>query len=108
MKNYWLLKVEKEQSNKFNEELLHELSLKYVSQPNKRGGFVDDLADLLYQLSDLIIDYTAPKCLARMDRDDVVQELVFAAWLKLPRFDPNQGKAFNFFTTIMLGHLRQL
>lgn len=37
-----------------------------------------------------------------------MQECVLIAWQKLPKFNADKGKAFNYFCTIMLGHLRCL
>lgn len=108
MKNYWLLKIEKEKSGRFKEALFHDLCSKYINQPQNRSSFIDDLIDLIYQLSELIIDYAKPKCLAKYDRDDVIQELVTYAWQKLQSFIPGKAKAFNYFSTVMLGRLRQL
>jgi len=43
-----------------------------------------------------------------IDKEDALQEGVLACWSKLDRFDPERGKAFNWFTTIILNHFRQL
>lgn len=43
-----------------------------------------------------------------VDRDDALQEGVMICFEKLHRFDPNIGRAFNFCTTIILNHYRQL
>ena len=37
------------------------------------------------------------------DRDDLVQDLVLMAFQKEKRFNPDKGKAFNFFVTCMSG-----
>jgi hypothetical protein len=42
------------------------------------------------------------------NKKKVIRELVCFAFLKIDRYDPAKGKAFNFFTTIMLGWLRQV
>lgn len=41
-------------------------------------------------------------------KSNVVRELLCVAFLKMEKYDPTKGKAFNFFTTIMLGWLRQV
>ena len=46
--------------------------------------------------------------MAGVDQDDAVQELYLIAYMKLNRFVPGKGKAFNFFTTMMLNHMRHL
>lgn len=43
-----------------------------------------------------------------VDKDDALQEGVMICFEKLHRFDPKIGKAFNFCTTIILNHYRQL
>lgn len=43
-----------------------------------------------------------------IDREDALQEAVLACLSKMHRFDPDRGKAFNWFTTIILNHYRQL
>lgn len=43
-----------------------------------------------------------------VDRDDALQEGVMICFEKLHRFDPKIGRAFNFCTTIILNHYRQL
>jgi DNA-directed RNA polymerase specialized sigma subunit len=43
-----------------------------------------------------------------VDKDDALQEGVLICFEKLHRFDPEKGRAFNFCTTIILNHFRQL
>ena|SRR5579859_3240383 len=43
-----------------------------------------------------------------VDKDDALQEGVMICFEKLPRFDPKKGKGFNFMSTIILNHYRQL
>lgn len=43
-----------------------------------------------------------------VDKDDALQEGVMICFEKLHRFDPDIGPAFNFCTTIILNHYRQL
>ena len=43
-----------------------------------------------------------------VDKDDALQEGVMICFEKLHRFDPKIGRAFNFCTTIVLNHYRQL
>ncbi len=39
---------------------------------------------------------------------EVIQECREICYLKVYKYDPTAGKAFNYFTTIILGHLRQV
>lgn len=44
-----------------------------------------------------------------VDRDDAIQEGVLTCLQKLHKFNPESGsKAFNYYTTIILNHWRQL
>jgi DNA-directed RNA polymerase specialized sigma24 family protein len=43
-----------------------------------------------------------------IDQDDAVQEGVMICFEKIDRFDPKKGKAFNYMTTCILNHFRQL
>ena len=43
-----------------------------------------------------------------IDADDCIQEGVLICLTKLHCFDPSKGKAFNYFTTTILNHFRQI
>jgi DNA-directed RNA polymerase specialized sigma subunit len=43
-----------------------------------------------------------------IDMDDAIQEGVMICFEKIDRFDPLKGKAFNYMTTCILNHYRQL
>lgn len=43
-----------------------------------------------------------------VDKDDALQEGIMICFEKLHRFNPDKGRAFNFCTTIILNHYRQL
>jgi DNA-directed RNA polymerase specialized sigma subunit len=43
-----------------------------------------------------------------VDKDDALQEGIMICFEKLHRFNPEKGRAFNFCTTIILNHYRQL
>jgi len=58
-----------------------------------------------YLLSDTILRAFNFKLI---DKEDALQEGVLACLSKVERFDPDRGKAFNWFTTIILNHYRQL
>lgn len=62
------------------------------------------LAKHFYKLAERVCNYFPQVG----DRDDAIQECMMVAWQKMNRYDPQKGKAVNFFTTIMLGHLRQI
>lgn len=43
-----------------------------------------------------------------LDIDDALQEGVVICFEKINRFDPSKGKAFNYMTTCIMNHFRQL
>lgn len=65
----------------------------------------DDLAKLFYLLAENIIRAFKFQLI---DRDDALQEGVMICFEKLDRFNPEIGRAFNYYTTCTLNHYRQL
>lgn len=65
----------------------------------------DELAIAFYTLSQNIVRYAKFNLI---DQDDAVQEGVMICFEKIDRFDPKKGKAFNYMTTCVLNHFRQL
>lgn len=65
----------------------------------------DDLAIAFYLLSENLIRYAKFRLI---DQDDAIQEGVLICFEKVSRFDPRKGKAFNYMTTCILNHFRQL
>jgi DNA-directed RNA polymerase specialized sigma24 family protein len=65
----------------------------------------DDLASAFFILSENIVRYAK---FHFIDHDDAVQEGVMICFEKIDRFDPKKGKAFNYMTTCILNHFRQL
>lgn len=63
------------------------------------------LAIAFYKLSENIV-----RCFkfSNVDPDDAIQEGVFICFDKIDRFDPEKGRAFNYMTTCILNHFRQL
>jgi hypothetical protein len=61
-------------------------------------------------LTEIILDYYqhSDDILKRYDREDIIQECVLICFEKLKRFDPNRGKAFHYFSTIIISLLMQL
>jgi DNA-directed RNA polymerase specialized sigma subunit len=64
-----------------------------------------DLAAAFYTLSENIVKYAKFNLI---DEDDAIQEGVLICFEKIDRFDPSKGKAFNYMTTCILNHFRQL
>jgi hypothetical protein len=64
-----------------------------------------ELAIAFYLLSENIVRYAKFNLI---DQDDAVQEGVMICFEKIDRFDPEKGKAFNYMTTCILNHFRQM
>lgn len=67
--------------------------------------FQEQLAYAFYVLSENIANYAK---FNGIDVDDAIQEGVLICFEKIDRFDPRKGKAFNYMTTCILNHFRQL
>lgn len=65
----------------------------------------NDLAMAFYTLSENIVRYAKFQFI---DDDDAIQEAVVICFEKVDRFDPVKGKAFNYMTTCIFNHFRQL
>lgn len=63
------------------------------------------LAIAFFTLSENIVRYAKFQLI---DIDDAVQEGVMICFDKIDRFDSRKGKAFNYMTTCILNHFRQL
>ncbi len=63
------------------------------------------LAMAFYTLSENIVRYAKFNLI---DQDDAIQEGVMICFEKIDRFDPQKGKAFNYMTTCILNHFRQM
>jgi DNA-directed RNA polymerase specialized sigma subunit len=67
--------------------------------------YQEQLAFAFYILSENIANYAK---FNGIDVDDAIQEGVLICFEKIDRFDPRKGKAFNYMTTCILNHFRQL
>jgi DNA-directed RNA polymerase specialized sigma subunit len=65
----------------------------------------NELTIAFYLLSENITRY---RKFNLIDADDAIQEGVMICFEKVDRFDPNKGKAFNYMTTCIINHFRQL
>ena len=93
-------------------ELLERNDERYKEVCEKFHESQDDLAILFYTLSEKIVQYAKFQFI---DEDDAVQEGVVICFEKVDRFDPEyvgkngqKAKAFNYMTTCILNHFRQL
>jgi DNA-directed RNA polymerase specialized sigma subunit len=91
-------KYKKPSSWASTEKEYHTVSFQYQEVQN-------ELAEAFYTLSQNIVRYAKFNLI---DQDDAVQEGVMICFEKIDRFDPQKGKAFNYMTTCILNHFRQL
>ena len=86
--------------------LIHEHVEKKIDESK---AYFDDaqkkLAHAFYLLSSNIVRYAK---FSLIDQDDAVQEGVLVCFEKIDKFDPRMGKAFNYMTTCILNHFKQL
>lgn len=87
------------------ESALKESELLYQSSCDAFKEFQEQLAYAFYILSENIANYAK---FNGIDIDDAIQEGVLICFEKIDRFDPRKGKAFNYMTTCVLNHFRQL
>lgn len=91
-------------SEYINNRDFEELIVAYLKTPDDED-IKNEVSLCFYLLSENIIRAFNFKLI---DKEDALQEGVLACFCKIDRFDPERGKAFNWFTTIILNHFRQL
>jgi len=85
-----------------------DLSRRYASlktSQDNHESFKGKLAIAFFTLAENIVRYAKFQLI---DTDDAVQEGVMICFDKIDRFDSRKGKAFNYMTTCILNHFRQL
>lgn len=95
-------------NNKIFESIIDRFKEAKINEKNDKDEFEKaqiELATAFYTLAKNIIRAFKFQL---VDRDDALQEGVMICFEKLHRFDPKIGRAFNFCTTIILNHYRQL
>lgn len=94
---------------KYNDDckklLLDDAETKYKEACSNYKEFQDQLAFAFYLLAENITNYAK---FSGVEVDDAIQEGVLICFEKIDRFDPRKGKAFNYMTTCILNHYRQL
>jgi hypothetical protein len=90
---------------KENESDLSNRKQQYVLISNEHDEVKKKLATAFFVLSENIVRYAKFQLI---DTDDAVQEGVMICFDKINRFNPRKGKAFNYMTTCILNHFRQL
>ena len=85
--------------------LLTKNELEYVRVKEDFFDAEQLLARAFYTLSENLVRFAK---FHLIDADDALQEGVVICFEKIDRFDPEKGKAFNYMTTCILNHFRQL
>lgn len=85
--------------------MINNLELETKIREYKKGDFFveEDLVKIFNSLIDSVIDYKG----WNINRDSFKEDCVDLLLLKTDRYNPDKGKAFNFFTSIILCSLRQ-
>lgn len=78
---------------------------KFIEAASNYDKFQSDLAFAFHKLSQNIATYAR---FNTIDIDDAVQEGILICFDKIDKFDKNKGKAFNYMTTCILNHFRQI
>jgi glutamate racemase len=102
MKNYWL---DKKKNNIPTCKDLQEATVDF--QNNRTTKNAERLCEMFKVLVETILKYFGDK-IDLGDRKQVTVECMATCFTKLRRYNPQKGKAFNFFTTIILSHMRQI
>lgn len=63
----------------------------------------EKLSEAFYWVAERVVNYFD----SEIEKEDAIQECIIICWEKLPRYNRQKGVAWNFFTTISLGLLRQ-
>jgi len=77
----------------------------FIEYLDKYKFLQTELTTAFYLLSENIVRY---RKFNLIDPDDAIQEGVMICFEKVDRFDPDKGKAFNYMTTCIINHFRQL
>ncbi len=84
---------------------LDECRLEHCRLEQEYHDLQNVLADAFFILSDNLARYAR---FSHIDVDDAIQEGVMICFAKIDKFNPEIGRAFNYFTTCTLNHFRQL
>lgn len=99
------LKIEKKMDIDREKLLLEQNQIKYQEILNNFSEAENLLTKAFYTLAENLVRFAKFNLI---DEDDTLQEGVVICFEKIDRFDTRKGKAFNYFTTCVLNHMRQL
>jgi len=98
-------KAKRSANIEWNESLLLASQTAHTAAKNEYDESKQRLATAFYILSDNLVRYAK---FHLIDSDDALQEGVVICFEKVDRFVPKKGRAFNYMTTCILNHFRQL
>lgn len=101
----WRRKCDRKCVTTADKVMLEEAKIKFDDSQDQFVDAQELLAAAFYTLSENIVRYAKFNLI---DADDAIQEGVMICFDKIDRFDSNKGKAFNYMTTCILNHFRQL
>lgn len=78
---------------------------KYKEVSHQHIAIQEDLTRAFYTLSENIVRYAK---FNNIEPDDAVQDGVLTCFDKIDKFNPSRGKAFNYMTTCILNHFKQI
>ena len=98
-------KISRNQNVASEVEVIKQSEAQYIVAQKELIESEQLLAKAFYTLSENLVRFAK---FHLIDADDALQEGVVICFEKIDRFDPNKGKAFNYMTTCILNHFRQL
>lgn len=90
-----------------NQEILKLQETEYTTAYEEFERYQKELTEAFYILSTNIANYYINRY-SGIDVDDATQEAVLICFEKIDRFDPKKGRAFNYMTTCVINHFRQI
>ena len=85
-------------------ETLEALVAKYKENPTDETG--RELGVAFSVMIMRLFEFMGDR-MALVQTVETIRQCVYSCFEKIPRYDPTKGKAFNYFTTIILCQLRQ-
>lgn len=92
---------------KNNDDILKDQRKEYQHTCEEFEKYQGELTQAFYILSENIANYYINRY-SGIDIDDATQEAVLICFEKVDRFNPDKGRAFNYMTTCIINHFRQI
>lgn len=98
---------QKNRKDKPIEETLEQQQQQYKETCQEFEKYQSELTNAFYLLSENLSNFYINEH-SGIDVDDATQEGVLICFEKVDRFDPRKGRAFNYMTTCVINHFRQI